>query len=81
VDVAADEPLVGVDASILKGGPGSPGTVRRRCRFADPGAFIANRDLFSDLPGNERFAAAYRAALASLHQHGARSTLEPLLFR
>jgi mannitol 2-dehydrogenase len=47
----------------------------------DPGAFIANRDLFGDLADNERFAAAYRAALASLHQHGARATLESLLFR
>jgi mannitol 2-dehydrogenase len=44
----------------------------------DPGAFIANRDLFGDLADNERFATAYRAALASLHQHGARATLESL---
>jgi len=44
----------------------------------DPGAFIANHDLFGDLAGDERFAAAYRAALASLHQRGARATLESL---
>ena len=44
----------------------------------DPGAFITNRDLFGDLAGNERFAAAYRSALVSLHQRGARATLESL---
>jgi mannitol 2-dehydrogenase len=44
----------------------------------DSGAFIANRDLFGDLADNERFATAYRSALASLHQHGARATLESL---
>jgi mannitol 2-dehydrogenase len=44
----------------------------------DPGAFIANRDLFGDLADNERFATAYRSVLASLHQHGARATLESL---
>ena len=45
----------------------------------DPGAFIANRDLFGDLADNERFATAYRAALASLHQYGARATLQSLM--
>jgi mannitol 2-dehydrogenase len=44
----------------------------------DPDAFIANRDLFGDLAGDERFVAAYRSALASLHQRGARATLESL---
>ena len=44
----------------------------------DPGAFIADRDVFGDLADNERFAAAYRSALASLHQRGARATLEAL---
>jgi mannitol 2-dehydrogenase len=44
----------------------------------DSGAFIANRDLLGDLADNERFATAYRSALASLHQHGARATLESL---
>jgi mannitol 2-dehydrogenase len=41
-------------------------------------AFIANRQLFGDLAGNQRFAAAYRSALVSLHQRGARATLESL---
>jgi mannitol 2-dehydrogenase len=45
----------------------------------DPTAFIANRDLFGDLAGDERFVTAYRSALASLHQHGARATLESLV--
>jgi len=45
----------------------------------DPDAFIANRELFGDLADNERFVAAYRSALASLHQRGARATLESLV--
>ena len=45
----------------------------------DPDVFIANRQLFGDLAGNERFRTAYRSALASLHQHGARATLESLV--
>jgi mannitol 2-dehydrogenase len=44
----------------------------------DPDAFIANHDVFGDLAGNARFAAAYRSALASLHERGARATLESL---
>ena len=47
----------------------------------DPGAFIANRDLFGALADDERFSAAYRSALASLHQRGARATLESLVGR
>ena len=49
-----------------------------RCQREDPGAFIANRDLFGDLADDKRFAAAYRSALALLHQRGARATLESL---
>ena len=44
----------------------------------EPDAFIANRDLFGDLAGDERFREAYLAALRSLHEHGARATLEAL---
>ena len=44
----------------------------------DPDAFIANRDLFGDLADDERFAEAYRSALRSLHERGARATLEAL---
>jgi len=49
-----------------------------RRQRGDPLAFITNRAVFGDLAGNERFAAAYRSALASLHQRGARATLESL---
>jgi mannitol 2-dehydrogenase len=45
----------------------------------DPDVFIANRQLFGDLAGNERFRTAYRSALASLHEDGARATLESLV--
>jgi mannitol 2-dehydrogenase len=45
----------------------------------DPDAFIANRSLFGDLADDKRFVRAYRSALASLHQRGARSTLESLV--
>jgi mannitol 2-dehydrogenase len=34
--------------------------------------------VFGDLASNERFAAAYRSALASLHQRGAQATLAAL---
>jgi mannitol 2-dehydrogenase len=45
----------------------------------DPDAFIANRELFGDLVDDERFVAAYRWALRSLHERGARATLESLV--
>jgi mannitol 2-dehydrogenase len=45
--------------------------VARRQR-EDPDAFIANRELFGDLVDDERFVAAYRSALSSLHERGAR---------
>jgi mannitol 2-dehydrogenase len=45
----------------------------------DPDAFIANRPLFGDLADDNRFVTAYRYALASLHQRGARATLESLV--
>ena len=45
----------------------------------DPDAFIANRDVFGDLADDKRFVTAYRSALASLHQRGARATLESLI--
>ena len=42
----------------------------------DPLAFIRDRDLFGDLADDERFTAAYTAALDALHTRGARATLE-----
>ena len=47
----------------------------------DPDAFIANRRLFGDLADDERFVGAYRSALASLHERGARATLESIVER
>ena len=41
----------------------------------EPLAFVENRDVFGDLVDDERFRDAYRAALASLHQKGARETM------
>lgn len=44
----------------------------------EPDAFIANRELFGDLGDDERFLEAYRSALRSLHERGARATLAAL---
>jgi mannitol 2-dehydrogenase len=44
----------------------------------DPLAFARNRELFGDLVDDERFASTYRRFLASLHEKGARATLEDL---
>jgi mannitol-1-phosphate/altronate dehydrogenase len=52
-----------------------------RRQHQDPDAFIANRDVFGDLAEQKPFVAAYRSALASLHQRGARATLESLARR
>ncbi len=45
----------------------------------DPLAFVADRELFGDLVDDERFTAPYLAALASLHERGARATLEAVV--
>ncbi|MDT7554584.1 MAG: mannitol 2-dehydrogenase, partial [Pseudonocardiales bacterium] len=45
----------------------------------DPLAFVSNRDLFGDLGDEERFTSTFRRYLASLHEHGARATLEGLV--
>ncbi|GAB3824042.1 mannitol dehydrogenase family protein [Kribbella italica] len=44
----------------------------------DPLVFVSDRDLFGDLVDDERFVTAYKASLASLHERGARATLEDL---
>ena len=46
--------------------------------FEHPTAFIENRELFGDLADAPRFVDAYLTALRSLHEHGARRTLERL---
>jgi len=50
-----------------------------RQQYEDPDAFIANRDVFGDLVDQKLFVSAYRSALTSLHQRGARATLESLV--
>ncbi len=42
----------------------------------DPLAFLRDPDLFGDLVDDQRFTDEYVAALTSLHEHGARATLE-----
>ena len=42
-------------------------------------AFIDNTTLFGDLAHDERFRQTYLATLASLHEHGARHTLESIV--
>ena len=44
----------------------------------DPLAFVRNREVFGDLVDDERFASTYQRHLTSLHEHGARATLEGL---
>ncbi len=46
---------------------------------AEPLAFLADPDVFGDLAADERFAAAYRDALASLRARGARATVAALV--
>jgi mannitol 2-dehydrogenase len=46
-----------------------------------PTDFIENRELFGDLADHPRFREAYVEALASLHERGARATLEALTMR
>lgn len=49
-------------------------------RYAeDDLAFLRDRDLFGDLADDERFVARYRAHLRSLHEVGARRTLEGVM--
>ena len=44
----------------------------------DPLVFISDPDLFGDLAADERFVAEYTSSLSSLHERGARSTLQGL---
>ncbi|WP_029432007.1 mannitol dehydrogenase family protein [Blastococcus sp. URHD0036] len=45
----------------------------------EPLAFLADRDVFGDLADDDRFAAAYTGALASLRERGARATVQELV--
>ena len=53
-------------------------TAKARRQHEDPLAFVADRELFGDLVDDERFVASYVSALASLHDKGARATLQAL---
>ncbi|TCM46624.1 mannitol dehydrogenase family protein [Kribbella sp. VKM Ac-2568] len=44
----------------------------------EPLVFVSDPDLFGDLAQDERFVRAYTSALSSLHERGARATLEAL---
>ncbi|MFB9238643.1 mannitol dehydrogenase family protein [Plantactinospora siamensis] len=68
-----DEPIEVVDRL------GDRLTAAARRQRAEPLAFLADRELFGDLIEQERFVAAYRAALDSLHHKGARETLRELV--
>ncbi len=46
-----------------------------------PLAFVATRDVFGDLVDDQRFVTVYTAVLGSLHDKGARATLEDLTTR
>jgi mannitol 2-dehydrogenase len=56
-------------------------TATARRQHEDPLAFVADRTLFGDLVDEPRFTDAYRETLASLHERGARATLEALVPR
>ena len=49
---------------------------RAQQQASDPLAFLRDPDLFGDLVEDERFTKEYAAALDSLHEKGARATLE-----
>jgi mannitol 2-dehydrogenase len=52
---------------------------RAKRQTDDPIAFLRSPELFGDLASNERFVAAYVSALTSMHEHGARQTLQELM--
>jgi mannitol 2-dehydrogenase len=54
-------------------------TAAARRQREDRLAFLADRDVFGDLVGDERFTTVYRQHLDSLHEIGARATLEKLV--
>ena len=43
---------------------------------SEPDAFLQIRSVFGDLADDEQFVSAYLAALESLHENGARATVE-----
>ena len=56
-------------------------TATARRQHDEPLAFLTERDLFGDLVEDATFTATYAETLTSLHERGARATLEALLGR
>ncbi|MEX5718612.1 mannitol dehydrogenase family protein [Geodermatophilus maliterrae] len=54
-------------------------TANARRQREEPLAFLADREVFGDLVDDERFTGPYLETLASLHERGARATLEALV--
>jgi mannitol 2-dehydrogenase len=54
-------------------------TATARRQRDEPLAFVADRTLFGDLVDDDRFTEAYTQTLTSLHERGARGTLETLV--
>jgi mannitol 2-dehydrogenase len=54
-------------------------TARARRQRDEPLAFVSDRELFGDLVEHEPFVTAYLDTLDSLHERGARATLERLM--
>lgn len=52
---------------------------RAERQAVEPTAFLQSPELFGDLASNDRFVEPYLVALRSLHEHGARRTLEALV--
>ncbi|MVA75035.1 mannitol dehydrogenase family protein [Auraticoccus sp. F435] len=69
------EPIIVVDQLAEQLVP----LARAQVHGDDPDVFVRDERLFGDLASSERFLAAYRRTLASLHQRGARATLESLV--
>jgi mannitol 2-dehydrogenase len=54
-------------------------TANARRHRENPLSFLTDRDLFGNLVDDARFTSAYLAALSSLHERGARATLESVV--
>ncbi len=52
---------------------------RAERQAVEPTAFLQSPELFGELASNDRFVEPYLVALRSLHEHGARRTLEALV--
>lgn len=70
-----DEQGAPIDVVDRLRGPLMAAAARNR---TEPLAFVTDPDLFGDLASEDRFVRSYTAALAALHEHGARATLEEL---